>query len=234
MLQLTNQNPKIVAVDGHAGSGKSTICQVAAGELGWHYFSTGILYRYTAALQLRCDLPSPADAAKKICEEGKWNYASGSLSFGNYDLKSELYHETTTSMASKVAKDPQVRSYLLSLQRNIANDSETGMIVDGRDIGTVVFPDAKLKIFLTASVECRAARRVLQVIGGEHSHSFLKSHPLYKEIYDSIVQRDERDSGRSLAPLVKASDAVVIETSEMSKDDAIKVFVNKIKQIFPL
>lgn len=231
---MTNQNPKIVAVDGHAGSGKSTICRVAAGELGWDYFSTGILYRYTAALQLKCDLSTPADAAKRISEDGKWDYEQSFLTLGSYDLKSELYNESTTSMASKVAKDPLVRAHLLNLQRDIANQSKKGMIVDGRDIGTVVFPDAKLKIFLTASVECRAMRRVGQVIGGEHSQKALKAHPLFKEIYDGIVQRDERDSGRSLAPLVKASDAVVIETSEMSKEDATKVFVNKIKQIFPL
>ncbi len=231
---MTNQNLKIVAVDGHAGSGKSTICQVAAGELGWNYFSTGILYRYTAALQNISNLPNPADAAKRVCDEGKWNYQEGTLSLSGYDLKSELYSESTTSMASKVAKDPQVRSQLLDLQRSIANQSKTGMIVDGRDIGTVVFPEAKLKIFLTASVECRAIRRVQQIIGGEHSKKALKTHALYQEIHDGIVSRDERDSGRSLAPLVKASDAVVIETSEMSKEDAINVFVNKIKQIFPL
>ena len=107
------------------------------------------------------------------------------------------------------------------------------MIIDGRDIGSIVFPKASLKVFLTASVECRAERRVQQMMGKKPlSSNAIRKLPLYQEVYVSIVSRDKRDSQRSLAPLVKAKDAFVIETSSLSKEQAEEVFTKKVLETY--
>ena len=227
-------NNLIVAVDGHAGSGKSSICESAAKILDWHYFSTGILYRYTAALFMSQGLDDPKTAAQQVRDHGKWNYSTGSIEFDKFDLRKEIYNENISSVASKVAGDPDVREILLELQRSIARNSTKGMIVDGRDIGTVVFPEAPLKLFMTASAECRALRRVHQIIGTQLTDEEAKKHPRYQEIYQSIEDRDHRDSKRQIAPLLQAQDAQVFETSNMTKQEAIKQFVQTLKSTFKL
>jgi CMP/dCMP kinase len=190
----------IVAIDGPAASGKSTLARRVAGQLGVAHLDTGSLYRVVALKAL--ELGDPADPA--IAER-----AARALDLSLLE-DPRLRDEQVTVASSVVAALPAVRAALLRFQRDFAHQ-ESGAVLDGRDIGTVVCPEADAKLFLTATLEARAERRTkeLQAAGGG---------AIYQRVLDELKARDARDSARRTAPLVPARDAVVIDTSTLDAD----------------
>jgi cytidylate kinase len=194
----------IIAVDGPAAAGKGTIARALALHFSYHFLDTGTLYRRVGlALLETSDNPRNVKTAVAIAQ----NLNSHPYS----DL--ELRTEAVGAAASIVAVIPEVRSALLAYQRNFA-DQLPGAVLDGRDIGTIVCPDADVKLFITASPEVRAGRRLAELKSYGADVSF-------DAVLADIRQRDERDRTRVVAPLVSAADAVVIDTSEMTAEEAI-------------
>ncbi|MBH1988603.1 MAG: (d)CMP kinase [Myxococcaceae bacterium] len=189
----------IIAIDGPAGSGKSSVARMLANKLGLLHVDTGAIYRTVALRAIELEL-SLDDAN-----------ALGNLA-RNLEIieKSALIRtEAISQAASKVSQYPEVRSNLLDLQRRFAKDSKTGAVLEGRDIGTVVFPSATHKFFLTASNEKRAERRLLELEARGESAD-------YETVLKEILERDERDQNRCVAPLKPALDAVVIDTTQVT------------------
>ncbi len=211
-----------VAIDGPAGAGKSTVARRAASILGYIYVDTGALYRAAALFITERDIPG-SDV------ENALNEADISLRFidgvqrvflGERDV-SELIRTPEISMAaSKYSAMPPVREKLFGLQKQIA--AENNVIMDGRDIGTVVLPDAQVKVFLTASPEERARRRYKEL-------SEKPECPAYEEILADIIQRDDQDMNRETAPLKMAEDAVLLDSSELDLDETVEELVRIIK-----
>ncbi|MCQ2497295.1 MAG: (d)CMP kinase [Lachnospiraceae bacterium] len=206
-----------VAIDGPAGAGKSTIAKAVAKNRGLIYVDTGAMYRAVALYILRTGTnPEDTDAVSKVCvgaditiayEEGiQVVYLNGE------NVNAFLRTEEVGNMASKTSAIPAVRAHLLNLQKNLAALNDC--IMDGRDIGTVVLPDAQLKVFLTASSEVRAKRRFDELTAkGEQ--------PDFDKIKADIEQRDYQDSHRAIAPLKQASDAVLVDSSDMNIEQVI-------------
>ena len=187
----------VIAIDGPAASGKGTVSKAISEKLQFHYLDTGKLYRAIGAKYLEGD--EPISAAKNLKYED----------LDNYDLqKPEI-----AKAASEIAAIQEVRASLLNFQRNFSRKMP-GAVLDGRDIGTIVCPSAKIKIFLTASLEARAYRRYLEL---QKTNNELK----LESIIDQIKERDERDQTRSSSPMVAASDAKIFDTSALSINEAI-------------
>lgn len=213
--------PKIVSVDGPAGSGKSSICASVCRDLGWSYVNTGALYR--AIGLIACDRGVPLKETtefKKLLDEfsetARWEHESARLFVGVDDVTPRLNSVEAGSGASAVAKMPMVREALLPIQRKLSLSAPKGAMVDGRDIGTVVFPDADLKIFMTASLEQRAARRLKQL-----EKNGVTNDLSHEDIMRAIASRDDQDSQRDSAPLRRADDAVLFDTSDMDIEQAV-------------
>jgi cytidylate kinase len=198
--------PLIVAIDGPAGSGKTTLARCLAADLALDFLDTGLLYRAVADRLIQAGLPLDDVAAA----------ARAASEVGADDLKSpRLRDEAVSQGASKVAAIPQVRQALLGFQRSFGN-SGRGAVLVGRDIGTVVRPDARCKIYVTASLEERARRRCkeLQARGVP---------TIYERVLEDLRQRDARDRSRAIAPLVPAHDAFVIDTTKQDVDAAFAI-----------
>ncbi len=193
----------IIAIDGPAASGKGTLAQRIAGHFGYVWLDTGLLYRAVArdVLAAGADLEDADGAARAAT-------ALDAGSLGDPALRSTAVGEA----ASVVAKHPAVRAALLDFQRNFAR-TPPGAVLDGRDIATVICPDADVKIFVTADVEVRARRRFEEYVRRGEKVT-------YEEVLDVIRQRDARDASRSAAPLVQAPDAVLLDTSSMDIETA--------------
>ncbi len=227
---LPTRQCKIVAVDGPAGSGKSSVCAKACQKLGWTYVNTGFLYRSIAFICRERDQSLEDNAAlssiiKEFCETLRWDPTTQSVWFDGRDLSPYLYTDQAGKDASLIAKNPLVRDQLLPLQRKLTLLSPRGAIVDGRDIGTVVFPDADLKIFMTASIEERAKRRIQQLNQGDETTA-----DQLEAIKASILERDTQDAARGAAPLIQAPDAIMFDTSSMEIDDAIHELIELIRK----
>ncbi len=199
----------IIAVDGPAASGKGTLSRRLADHFGYAYLDTGRTYRGVAHALHRQGLPFDDEAAAK--------QAASALDFTALD-DLELNSPEIGEGASQVAVMPGLREVLVTRQRTFAEAAEGGAVLDGRDIGTVVCPDAALKLFVTASVEVRARRRSLQLYGTEDG-------PGYEALLVSLARRDERDSQRAASPLRPAPDAHLLDTTAMSIDDAVATAV---------
>ena len=200
---LTLVRSIVIAVDGPAASGKGTIARALAAHYGLPHMDTGLLYR-AAALNLVRFGGDPGNEfeAVRACD-------LGSVSLDDDELRSEL----VGSYASRISAYPAVRSHLLDRQRAFAGQ-DGGAVLDGRDIGTIIAPDAAAKLFVTAAPEVRAKRRLAELTSrGLNAH--------YEEVLADIHARDERDSGRSAAPLVQAEDALLLDTSEMDAAGAV-------------
>ena len=207
-----------VAIDGPAGAGKSTIARAAAEKLGFIYVDTGALYR---AIGLNCiknnvDINDPAKVAAILPDtEIRVVFFNGEqrVLLGGDDVSEEIRSEKASMTASVVSAIPEVRKFLLDLQRSFAKVNS--VIMDGRDIGTVVLPNASVKIFLTASPQSRAERRVNQL-----REKGLEAD--YETILKDIMIRDENDTNRSIAPLKPAEDSVLLDTTKLTLQQSIE------------
>lgn len=216
-----------IAIDGPSGAGKSTIARAAASDYGFIYVDTGAIYRTVGLAAFNNELDRRDETAvaailpelnieMKYSAEGEQRmYLNGT------DVSKEIRRPEISICASDVAALPAVRTFLLELQRKMAR--ENSVIMDGRDIGTVVLPDAELKIFLTASAEARAQRRMLEL-----ENKGIKSS--FDEVLRDIEYRDAQDSGRAAAPLKRADDAVEIDTSSINFDESLKLVESVIEQ----
>ena len=210
-----------VAIDGPAGAGKSTIAKLAAKELEFIYVDTGAMYRGLAVHFLKKGIePEETDRIAQACKEAEVTigYENGiqQVYLNGENITGRLRDEKVGNMASKSSAIPQVREKLLELQRTLAKTKD--VIMDGRDIGTCVLPDADVKVFLTASVRTRAKRRYEELVEKGIACTL-------NEIEKDIQERDERDSTRKIAPLKQAEDAVLIDSSEMTVNEVVKQIV---------
>ena len=202
----------IIAVDGPTASGKGTIAKALAAHFGLPHLDTGLLYR-AVGRQVFLDGGDPDDAGDALAATG----------FPDTLLDDpELRDEQTGGLASRVSVHPAVRQALFDRQRSFAT-RDTGAVLDGRDIGTVIAPEAQAKLFVTASVEARAQRRFLEMRERGAGVNLL-------EIQDDLRRRDERDRNRAVAPLVPAPDAMVIDTSDLDKDEAVAAAIEAVEQ----
>ena len=214
-----------VAIDGPAGAGKSTIAKAAAKELGFIYVDTGALYRTIALNAVRSNAIDSTEAIVSLLEKTdvKLGYDNGMQRvYLNDEDVSDFIRTPEISMgASRVSAIPEVRAFLLELQRDIARNNN--VIMDGRDIGTVVLPDAQCKIFLFASPECRAERRYKELIEkGENVK--------YEDVLEDVNQRDYQDSHREIAPLKPTEESIMADTSKLSLEESIELIINIIKE----
>ena len=204
----------VITVDGPSGSGKGTLCQLLATKLGFHLLDSGALYRLTAVagLQQGIDLHNEALAAQ-VASELDVSFSVGAAEqgvvvlLGGVDVTRDIRQEQAGMGASIVAAHKQVRSSLLQRQR--AFQQLPGLVADGRDMGTTVFPDASVKVFLVASAEERAHRRHQQLLQRGESANL-------RALLSDIEERDKRDTERSASPLLPASDALVIDSTQLS------------------
>jgi cytidylate kinase len=203
----------VVAVDGPAASGKGTIAQRVAQALGFHYLDSGALYRLVAyqALAVGVD-PDDARSLAAVARDLDVRFAGESILLDGVDVTGALREEAVSAAASRVAVHPSVRSALLGRQR--AFRRPPGLVADGRDMGTVVFPDASPKVFVTASAAERAARRQRQLAENGIDVNI-------QSLLRDIQQRDARDAGREAAPLKRAADAVLLDTTNMTIEAAV-------------
>lgn len=215
-----------VAIDGPAGAGKSSLSRLAAKSLGFIYVDTGALYRAVglkfslmgADTAINCDIDEIlaktqvdirfVDGEQRVFLDGK-------------DVSDEIRTPTASMMASAVSAKPSVRAFLLEMQRKLAR--ENNVLMDGRDIGTVVLPNATVKIYLTASAKARAERRYKELIEKGQEVTF-------QEVYDDMVQRDYNDMNRATAPLKQADDAVLADTTECNFEESLELILKIVKE----
>ncbi len=211
-----NENlSKNIAIDGPAGAGKSTIAKKVAAKLGFIYVDTGAMYRAIALLTIRSGIDSADSAAvSKACENADITikHVDGAqVVFLNDENVNDLIRtEKVSQMASVTSAYPAVRTKLVELQRRLSET--TDIVMDGRDIGTVVLPNADLKVFLTASAHVRALRRLKELSAKGETHEL-------SDIENEIMERDHRDMTREISPLKQADDAILVDTSDMSIDE---------------
>ena len=210
-----------IAIDGPAGAGKSTIAKLVAKKLGFIYVDTGAMYRGLAVHFLKKGIvPGEVEKIEAACEDAKveLGYENGvqQVYLNGENITSQLREEAVGNMASVSSAVPAVRAKLLDLQRNLAKEKD--VVMDGRDIGTNVLPNADVKVYLTASVECRAMRRFKELEEKGEACDF-------EQIKQDIQERDERDMTREIAPLKQAEDATLIDSSEMGIDDVVKAII---------
>ena len=215
-----------VAIDGPSGAGKSSLARRCAAELGFLYVDTGAIYRTVglAALRRGIDRKDEQAVAAILPElEIRMGYENGEqrMFLNGEDVSGEIRLPEISMCASDVSAHAAVRDFLMEMQRKLAR--ENCVIMDGRDIGTVVLPDAKLKIYLTASPEARAERRMkeLQAKGLEQP---------FEEVLRDIIQRDEQDMNREVAPLRRAEDAVLVDTTDIGFDESFELLCGIIRQ----
>ena len=203
----------VVAIDGPSGAGKSSTSKLVAQRAGWNYLDTGALYRAVAWLALREKISSAEEILAALANNTIRFIAdpkSPKVFVGDVDVTTEIRTERVTESVSVISALPEIRASLLNLQRRIINEAERGIVVEGRDIGTVVAPDAPLKIYLQADIAARAARRSTEIAAPVSSVS------------DSLAQRDQIDSTRAVSPLAKASDAVLIDSTELDLEETVE------------
>lgn len=216
-----------IAIDGPAGAGKSTIARLAAAELGYIYVDTGALYRAIGLAAQRRGLKSSDTAAvTAMLADIKVELAFNSegeqvVLLDQEDVSGYIRTPEISMMASAVSAIPEVRAFLLDLQRDMAKHHN--VIMDGRDIGTVVLPNAQIKIFLTASPECRARRRYDELIEKGMDVKF-------EDILSDVESRDYADSHRAIAPLKPADGAVIVDTSWQERDESVKKLIGIMKE----
>jgi cytidylate kinase len=213
--------PPVVAIDGPAASGKGTVAQGVAQALGLHYLDSGSLYRLVALKASREGVAANDEARlATLARSLEVEFDRHRIRLEDVDVTEELRAEPVSAAASRIAVLPSVRTALLSRQR--AFRRPPGLVADGRDMGTVVFPDAILKIYLMASAEARAGRRYKQLIEKGNSVTL-------EGLLLDIRERDARDSARAAAPLKAAADALILDTTDMTIDASIAFVLERAK-----
>ncbi len=207
----------VIAIDGPTASGKGAVSEGVARALGWHYLDSGALYRLVGLVAIRAgasadDVPRLAELARTLDAV----FEDGVVRLGEEDVGAAIRATEVGAMASRIASHGPVREALLDRQR--AFRRPPGLVADGRDMGTVVFPDAILKVFLTARVEVRAERRYKQLIEKGFSANLT-------DLLQDLRERDRRDTERAVAPLVAAEDAVLVDSSDRSLSEVIDLVV---------
>ncbi|MBP3310457.1 MAG: (d)CMP kinase [Ruminococcus sp.] len=212
-----------IAIDGPAGAGKSTIAKMVSAKLGYIYVDTGALYRTIALYITENNIPD--EDIEKSLENAdvslKFIDGAQRVFLGGRDVSDLIRTPEISMAASRTSAIPAVRAYLFGTQQKIAR--ENNVIMDGRDIGTVVLPDADVKIFLTASAEERASRRFKEL-------SVKPDCPDYEEILRDIIQRDYQDMNRETAPLRQADDAVLVDTTKLNLEESADQIISIIKE----
>lgn len=207
----------ILAIDGPAGAGKSTISKLVADKLNIEYIDTGAMFRAIAYKLINENVSlEDKDKIKDVLKHTEVDFQDGKIYLDKIDVSKNIRSSDISLAASNIAKNTDVRDKLLDLQRKIA--SQKSLVMDGRDIGTVVLPDAKYKFFLTASVEVRALRRFNELNQ--------KSKISIEEVTEDIVKRDYNDMNREIAPLKQANDAILIDSSNLSIDETVDKIVS--------
>ena len=206
-------NIPVIAIDGPSASGKGTVAQIVAEKLGFHYLDSGALYRIVAlaAFERGIDWQAESEIAKLVAQLNI-KFEHGEIFLDQQNVSEKIRTEQMGQGASKVAAHPQVRLALIDLQHSFRQ--APGLVADGRDMATVIFPDARTKIFLTASAQVRAERRYQQLISKGLAAD-------YSAILKDLQDRDERDSQRAVAPLQQAPDAELVETSQLNIEQAV-------------
>jgi cytidylate kinase len=218
---VTTQVP-VIAIDGPAASGKGTIAEGVARALGFHLLDSGSLYRLVALAALETGVAADDEAALALTARGlDATFVGGRILCSGRDVGEAIRSEAVSATASRVAVHPTVRAALIDRQR--AFRRAPGLVADGRDMGTVVFPDARLKVFLTASAEERARRRHKQLIKKGISSTI-------QSLLRDIRERDARDAARVAAPLKPASDAVILDTTDMTIAAAIDFVLDRYRE----
>jgi cytidylate kinase len=209
----TSQIP-VITIDGPTASGKGTVAHRVADKLGFHYLDSGALYRLTALSALRrgTDL-ADEHALAKLAEHLQCSFQGGDIILSQENVSDAIRAEEVGNTASKIATFPAVRHALVGLQLGFRK--APGLVADGRDMGSVIFPHAPLKVFLTASVKARAERRYKQLIDKGFSANM-------QDLLVDLQARDDRDTNRAIAPLAPAEGAFVLDTSEMNADQAVE------------
>lgn len=222
-----NRTYKSIAIDGPSGAGKSTLARLIAEALGFLYVDTGAIYRAVGLCALRAGLsPDDSDGVASLLPGLRLELRYGEdgmqcMIVNGEDVTRELRREEISLYASGVSAIPRVRAFLLDMQRDIARRND--VVMDGRDIGTVVLPAADVKIFLSASAEERAARRFEQLRARGESAG-------YGEVLSQIQLRDNNDSVRQAAPLKKAADAVSVDTTGLSLEESLALLLRIVKE----
>jgi CMP/dCMP kinase len=214
----------VLTIDGPSGAGKGTVSRAVAKRLGWHYLDSGSIYRSLAIAVLQqqtetADIP----AIVKVAEGMQLEFECGDeliVKLNGTDITAQLGTETTGNTASIIAAYPDVRQVLLQKQKDF--QQAPGLVADGRDMGTVVFPNAQYKVFLTATAEERAKRRYKQLIEKGISANL-------NQITQEIAARDKRDSERATAPLIAAEDALVIDSSNLTIEQVIDAVLESVR-----
>jgi cytidylate kinase len=213
----------IVAIDGVSGSGKSSTAKIVAQHLGILHLDTGAMYRAVTFLCLERGLkPNQIGEIRALVNDLDWHVdAKGNLTVDGRDLGREIRTAEVNAAVSDYARIPEVRHALVPVQRRIG--MRQSAVVEGRDMATVVFPDARFKYFLSASPEVRAQRRVLELRSLGHAAD-------YEEVLKNLSERDRKDSGRAHSPLAKAEDAEEIDTSGLTFDGQVDIIVDRVRK----
>lgn len=211
---------KTIAIDGPSGAGKSAIASALAKCLGYEYIDTGALYRTIAYIAVREGEDLSTEELLKRVDAQSIDYKDGAVQLNGEALGDAIRTEAISQKTSQLSKEPAVRDYLLSLQRRLAKDG--GVVMEGRDIGTVVLPSADVKFFLTASEEERARRRYEQRLAFGEAVDM-------ETIKADIHARDERDKNRTVAPLKQAADAILVDSTAMSEEEVLDTMVNYVE-----
>ena len=207
---------RVIAIDGPAGSGKSTVARRVAAALGLAYLDTGAMYRSVAFAALRAGI-DPADADAVVTLAGRVQIDVGDrVTVDGVDATDAIRGAEVTTAVSTVAANPAVRAHMVQRQRAWATEHGGG-VAEGRDIGTVVFPDAELKVYLTASEEERARRRAEEL-----------GQPAYDQVAADIARRDKVDSTRAASPMMVADDALVLDTTGRTIDEIVEEVLSKL------
>ncbi|MGY0063051.1 (d)CMP kinase [Streptomyces sp. LZ34] len=217
----------IVAIDGPAGTGKSSTSKAVAAKLGFGYLDTGAQYRAITWWMVNNgidveDATAVADAAVKPVIVSGTEPAAPTITVDGVDVSGPIRTQEVTSKVSAVSAVPEVRARITELQRSIATEAPRGIVVEGRDIGTTVLPDADVKIFLTASAEVRAARRSGELKGKDATD--------LAATQAALAKRDAADSGRKTSPLAKADDAIEVDTTDLTLEQVIECVVTLVEE----
>ncbi len=214
---MSNHGLRVIAIDGPAGSGKSTVARLLAERLDLEYLDTGAMYRAVTFAALRRNIdPADVEPMASLAERVDLTVTADAVVVDGVDATIEIRGPEVTRAVSTVAANPSVRSEMVSRQREWAR-RRGGGVLEGRDIGSVVFPDAQLKVYLDARPEVRAARRSKEV-----------SDLSYETVAADIARRDALDQGRDASPLTRAGDAVEVDTSDLSIDEIVELLVDQL------